>query len=552
MDGSGGAGGNRYGGHGLAGHGVGHGPVEIRRGAGHHRIFAGFVARLGEQIGAQGVGLSPVCQIVQLEGVGPAAGARGQVAKLRLDLAVFAGDRGIRAHKDHRGGMDRPVYVGKARADLNGGVVGAGLGADVHRHGCGHQKALGDLTGGMTGEGNVILTQILAEGRGQTRNVRGGHGGAGHDLILIGAAHGGVGGVQMRAVQRIDLAAGGGDLGLHDQRAGHAPGGKIAHLGVVGGEGADHFCGHGHRAGIIGDGAGAVGGGGGLDRVCVVQRDGDHREGAGVGAQRHVDGSRRVVGDDQGLGIVGDQIVALFKEGDVASVAEDDLPGQTDSGVNGGVILCAARGVHVNVFVAACDCGQLRAAGVGLVIENRLAVVEGHRGAGQTGVVGGGHAQTVDVGAGAAAGVHVDVLDIELLLIVRQHIGEVVGVARGDGNHRFGVYHGVGELVQGGLVGGGVGEALDRAAEGEVHRVAAENDGVLDGDHVVGIVSAAACAEDLHNEELRVGSHADGVNGFRCVRVGVAVLDEAVGCRNTRHVRAVLALGVAQVVDLGI
>ena len=356
----------------------------------------------------------------------------------------------------------------------------------------------------------------------------------------------------MRAVQRIDLAAGGGDFGLHDQRAGHAPGGKVAHLGVVGGEGADHPGGYSHRAGIIGDGAGTVGGGGGLDRVCVVQRDGDHREGAGVGAQRHVDGSRRVVGDDQGLGIVGDQIVALFKEGDVASVAEDDLPGQTDSGVNGGVILCAAWGVHVNVFVAACDCGQLRAAGVGLVIENRLAVVEGHRGAGQTGVVGGGNAQTVDVGAGAAAGVHVDVLDIELLLIVRQHIGEVVGVARGDGNHRFGVYHGVGELVQGGLVGCGVGEALDRAAEGEVHRVAAENDGVLDGDHVVGIVSAAACAEDLHNEELRVGSHADGVNGFRCVRVGVAVLDEAVGCRNTRHVRAVLALGVAQVVDSGV
>ncbi len=549
LDGLGGAGGDGDGGRGGAVHGIGHGPVKVRGGLGHQGVVAAVVNVLGEEVGAQGVGLSLGGHVVDLEGVAPGALLGGQIAELSLDLAVGIGGGGVGAHEDHRGSVDRIVDVGKASADLDGGIVGSGLGADVHGHGGGHQKALGDLTGGVAGEGHVILTQVLAEGGGQTGDVGGGHGGAGHQLILVGAADVSAGGL-VGAPEGVDVAAGSGDLGLHEQRAGNAPGGEDAHFRIVRDLHMRDFGADAHGAGIVGDGAGGVGGGVRLDRVGVGQGDGDHREGAGVVVEGHVDGAGRIVGDDQGLGVVGFQVIALLIEGDVAAVADNDLAGEADRAVDRGIVAGVARRVHVDVAVAAADGGHLGAGGVGLIIEDLLAAVEGQRAAGDAGIFGGGDAEAVGVGAGAAAGVHVGVLNVELAVI--QPVGEIVGVAGGDGHHSLGVGAGVGDLVHRGLIAGGVGEALAGGAQRQVHRVAAQNDGVLDGDHVVGIVSAAAGAEDLHDEKLGVRGHADDVDAVRSFHVGAAALDVAVGRGDAGHVRAVLALGVAQVVDGGV
>ena len=51
-------------------------------------------------------------------------------------------------------------------------------------------------------------------------------------------------------------------------------------------------------------------------------------------------------------------------------------------------------------------------------------------------------------------------------------------------------------------------------AQGQVHRVAAQNHSVLHSSHVVAGVSAALLAEDLHGDELCVGSHAGDAHGL--------------------------------------
>ena len=533
--------------------GVGGGPAvgsQIRGGVVHVGVAVlVLVAVLGEELGVQLVSQSRVAQVVDLKAVAVGAGPLGLVAQLGLDLAVGVRDRGVLAHEDGGGGVDGLMHVGKTGALLQDGIVGALGAADVHGLGGGHQQALDELTVGVTRDADVVLGQVLGQHGGEAGDVRRGHGGAGHGLILVGAAGSSAGAGLVGAEDRVDVAAGGGDLGLHDQGAGSAPGGELGDLGVVAHLAVLHGRGDGDAAGVVGVAAGGGGGGGGLDLLRGVQGDGDHGEAAGEVVQAHVDGAGLVVGDQQGLGIVALGVFALLHKAQIAAVDDDDLAAQGDGGVDRGVIGGLADGVDVDEVPGAGDGRQLGTAGapgIGLGIEHVLAVID-QGGAGGAGVLGSGDAEAVEEGAGAAAGVHVDVVDVEVGL---QIIGKGAGVARRDGDHQLGVLGPVGEPVQHVLIGVGNGEAGGGGAKGQVADVHAHGQAVLDGSHVVGVSGAAALAEDLHDEDLGVGGHAHGVDRGGCVVVGAAALDEAVGGGDAGHVGAVLAGGVLHVAQV--
>ena len=163
------------------------------------------------------------------------------------------------------------------------------------------------------------------------------------------------------------------------------------------------------------------------------------------------------------------------------------------------------------------------------------------------GIVHRGNANAVNKGARRAAGVHGDVVAIQIAGgAVSGGSGIVTGVTGGHSHHGIRAY----EAVQQILVSGVPGEAGVRGTQRQVHGSAAQDDGVFDGGHVVGVISAAAHAEDLHNNDLRIRGNTLHAHGLQRVGEGsVAVGDEAVGRRNTLDVGAMLALRVGVMID---
>ena len=378
------------------------------------------------------------------------------------------------------------------------------------------------------------------------------HGGAAVAHILVSAA-GGAGACVGSAVHGIDIAAGGGDLRLHQQRAGNAPGAEVVDGGLSAiNDNTLLGVGHLHAAGVIGNTAGgALAAGPGLDLQGVIQGDGHHGEGAGEVGQIHVDGAGLVVGDDHGLGVVALGIFTLFHKGEVTAVHNDDLAGEVHRGVHFAELLGSADRVDVDILIGAdngdefgvCVGRTLFLVAGGLVVEDVQVAVKLHRRAGGEGVLGGGHAEAVHEGAGAAAGVGIRVLNIGGTGggIVRGR----VGVAGGDGQHHLVVVRAVGPAVQIGLIAVVKAPARCAGAQGQVAHVGAKDHGVLDGDHVVRVISAAADAEDLHDQQLGVGRHAHCANLVGRFHIGAAALDVAVGRGDAGHVRAVVALDIA-------
>ena len=514
------------------------------------------VDRLREEIGPQlkaQIGIGDVIERVA-EAVLPEAA--GIVAQLDLDLAVgsgaeLGGHAGV-VHHQHGGGGDGLADLRETRALLKDGQIEAAV---LHRRRRRHQQALDDGARGVVrGQravrgGEVVIAQILRYDCRETRHMRRSHGGAAHELILVGAAVYIAVGVLIGAVYGVDAAAGRGDLRLHDERAGNAPGAEVADRGILartapaGGYRIRHL----HGAGVIGDAAGGPARGVDLDRIGVSQRDGDHREFTLVVIQGHADRPALIVGHDQALGAVIDRIVALIREVDTAAVDDDDLVGEAHGTVDRAVVGLVARRVDIDVAIAPCDRGH-RGALAAVGIEDVLTAVEDQRHAGVADVVGGGHTEAVDEGTGGTAGVPADVLGVELR---GRSIGKSAGVARGDRDDHALVIR-ARELVEHILVVAVIGEAGIPGAEGEVRRVRVEQDRVLDGHHVIGVVGAAFLAEDLHDEQLGVRRHADGIDRSGCVIVARAALDVAVGRRDTRDVRAMLALLVFQMGDRGV
>ena len=134
-------------------------------------------------------------------------------------------------------------------------------------------------------------------------------------------------------------------------------------------------------------------------------------------------------------------------------------------------------------------------------------------------------------------------MEIDILGIERAVIGVLrpgVGVTGGDADHGVGL----GQLVHNALVQITGGEARVAGAKRQVHHIAVQQNGVLDGGHVVGVVRAAGLAEDLHDDELGVGRGANHKGGFHGGHIALTLRHIPVGGGDARHMGAVTALAV--------
>ena len=192
------------------------------------------------------------------------------------------------------------------------------------------------------------------------------------------------------------------------------------------------------------------------------------------------------------------------------------------------------------------QCGERCIFIAGLIVEYTV-FTDCEEAAGQTGVVDGRHRQRVGERSGRAVGLERNFVVIQIRNVVDTVGSPVGGVACGHADdHTVGgeAVHDVRELASHTAEAGGAG------AEGQVDRVTSENDGVFDCRHVVGVIRAAARAEDLHGHDLRIGCNALHKNLLQCAgERAVTVGDIGVGSCDAFHMGAVLALRVAHMVN---
>ena len=501
-----------------------------------------LIQSLGEEVGAQHEVAGGVLHVVQGKAEGISTGAAGIRTQLHLHLAVGIGIGGVGIHSDVAACVDGVAHIGKTGALLQHGVIieiGGQRGSGDQRGSGGHQQTLDQEPDGTAGLGvQLVGLDVLSQHSGHTGDLGSSHGGTGH-ILVAAAVH-----------QGVDVAAGSGDLRLHGQRTGHAPGGEAAH-GVVdavvmlGGNAAADGDLTGVIEGISGiilDGRGVL-----LQEIGIGQGDGHGGLGLGVVRQIHIDLALVVVGDNGGNGSCGHGVLGLHIEGDGSTVADSDLSGQNV--LHGLEVLGGTGGVHIDELMLPGDGGDggIRVvAGAGVGIED-LMVVGFHVGIGDTVVVHGGHGQGIGVGSGGTAG------GPAVAVGIGHAVGGVLvpaaGVTGGDGDH----HAALGNPLEDGCIGigGNVVEAGVAGAQGQVGGIGTQNHGILDGHHVVGVISAAALAKDLHHQDLRIGSHALSADGVQ--RIGVAALAVrhiAVAGGDAGNVGAVVALRILVMGDV--
>ena len=507
----------------------------------HHGAVLELIGEdiLGEEIGAEVEGSRSILQVVDGEAEVILAGAVGIVAQLHLDLTVGSAGVGVLIHLDVGAGGNGSAHIGKAGALLHNGIVAILALAVILIHGDsgGHQQGLSQSTGGEAGLlRQLVGADVLGHHSGHTGNLGRGHGGTGH--ILVAAA----------ILQGVDIAARSGDLGLQLQGAGNAPGGEVAHGVIISGLNVHAGLGaHGELAHIVGHAVGFLLFGIGLDDLAVRHQQGDVRSGAGVAVGGHIDGARRVVDHDGADGTGGNGVVALGGEVDGAAVAHGN--GALELIARSGEVLGIADGIHIDEALLTGQSGHGLDGSLGGVVVEHLGAGELNIVAGGAHVIHGGDAQRVGVGAGAAVGGPADALGVGIG--IGGVLEPVAGVTGGHGNDHTAVDNSLQDgLVLGVRLAGIAGVA---AAQRQVGGIAAQDHGVLDGCHVVGVVSAAALTEDLHGVHLGIRGNTLGQSGIQSGSEGtVGLLNVAVAGGNTGDVGTVVTLGVVVVGDIQI
>ena len=520
-----------------------HFPGDVGGQKGGHAVLKGSGAAvgeaaqeqiLGEEVSVQHEVGGLILQVVDGKAEGIGAGAVGIVTQLGLDLAVGIGLGGVLIHQQIAADRGSRAHVGKAGALSQDGVIAGAVLTLVLQDGLGggHQQRLGQHTGAEAGLfGESVGLDVLCHHGGHTGHLGSGHGRTGHVLEVVAV------------LQGVDAAARSGDLRLHLQRAGDAPGGEAAHGVIVGGSGIHSGTGaHGEGTHIVGHAVGFLLLGIGLDDQAVGQSQGDIGSGGGVAVGGHIDGTGLVVDHDGTDGTDGNGVVALGGEVDGAAVAQRDSALELIA--HSGEVLGITDGIHIDKALLTGQSGHGLDGSLGGVVVEHLGAGERNIVAGGTRVIHGGHAQGVGIGAGGAVGGPADAVGVGLTIHGVFKPG--AGVAGGDGHHGVAL----GQLVQDGLISGGsvAGAAGVAAAQRQVDGIGAQNDGVLDGGHIVGIVGAAALAEYLHGEYLGIRGNTLGQDGIQRGAEGtVGVLDIAVGRGNTRNMGAVVAFRITVV-----
>ena len=375
----------------------------------------------------------------------------------------------------------------------------------------------------------MLRPQVLQNQSAHTGDVGGGHGGAAHHVIAA-AVHGGV-----------DVAAGGGHIGHQAQVGGDAPGGEVTHLtggGVVHDGGL--FKGHDGQGAHTGL---AVRGGG--QRLTGGLGDKDVGQLVGV-LHVHAEILVHIVIDDDGRGTCVIGVNLLVHEGQVAALNDRDLSCHIQTLV---VLSRAVVGDHDILIIRALALTQeaegqldgvrivqggvgigkvLPGGGDGEVLGHELAVLHtGHHGSAHSGS-GEAHDAVVRVAGQVGVGAP-GVLE-----------GGGIGVAGGDDHDHVGLHDLVEQLIL-------LGEAA-AGAQGQVHHIHIQTEGILDGGEEVDGAGTAA-HEHLHGDDLGVGGHTHHIAALHRVGGGGTGHMGAVGVGHIPvmgHIRVVVAIAVAE------
>ena len=500
---------------------------------------------LREQVGVDVIALCAAGDVVDGKACGIRAIAVGVIAELGLDLTVGGRAAQVSVHHDIGLGVHRAVHICKTRALVEDGVRKSGVGLNDGRS-RGHEQTVDQLTvchaifAHVAGQ-RFVLADVLRHQRSHTGDLRRGHGRTGHIFVCVLAAER-CAIFNVRAVDRIDVAAGRGDFRLELQAARNAPGAEIAHAIVVCGL-ADADCARrGQLAGVV------------RTALCGRRLRQDHcavslcnrngGRGARIAAQIHVDCAGLIVVDDNSLCARVCGVRDLVHKADCAAADEYDLAADVNAVKICRVAKHALR--HEHIVQLAAQRGERIVCVGGFAVKYHLAA-DAEIVAGCACVVNGGNRQRVGIRSGRAAGLERNVVAIEVAVL--GVLCPVAAVAGGDADDCALAAQCVKALLNVRRTG----EAGIRRAKRQVDRVAAKDNRVLNCGHVIGVVCAAAIAKDLHHDQLRIGRNALHLGCFQRVRErAVGVCDVLVCCGDTGNVRAVLALLIVHVGDFRI
>ena len=431
----------------------------------------------GQQAGLQSVGLVFVGDVVDLKAEGVLA--VGVVAQLSLGAAAAHSQVSIAFHSGL--GIDQTGTL------LTGRSLHAGGGVDDGHCG-GHEQVLSQLTDGAVGHVGVHVVQILHQQHGNTGNLGGGHGGTVHDTVLA-VVNGGV-----------HIAADTGDFRYQTQVGRNAPGREATHLAAdtqvhdtllgSSNQSLDFLLSHEAAVGqgnrnsgnITGDALGQAAGGG----IGHIHAD----EGAVV----------HIVVDNQSDGAVSFGIGQLLGEVQGTTADDGDLAGH----IHALIVFHSAQAGNHNVLQLALT-GQgveldLQAGGLGV---GNAGGANGEVGVQTCIVVGGSNGNCIGIQGGSVDGsiVHVG----SGVQISAPHIIVGAGAVVTCCNQDNGILRSD-TLVDQVDLGIGGGEACG-GTQGQVSHIAVQDHGVFQSSHDIVNVCAAGCAEDLHDDDLGIGSH---------------------------------------------
>ena len=493
---------------------------------------------LGEEITADTVDLGLGAEVVQGEAEAVGTGPVGIVTQLHLDLAVGCAGVGIGCHPQIGLGGHGAAHVGQTGALLQHGIVAAAVHQGLSG---GHQQRGSQLAAGhaqlciQTG-----LLDVLHDQCSHTGDLGRCHGGTG--VVLVGGAAG------IHTVHGVDLAARGGDLGLHGQVTGHAPGAEGAHHNIFAVLGRGHLIGDVHGTLVADHGAILAGdsGGGIPEFVAGGQVHGHGRRGMLVAVHVHDQRAFHIVVYDGGHEAGVHSVVGLGGKVDLTSGADEHGVGRNgaaDGFHSGSHLLGGTDAVDEDIICVTCHGGKGRqdgAVGEGALGVVQHLVTQADVIVGKAHVVRRSHGHGVGGGGGSCHHAVIHVLHIQQAGAVGGIVSPGAGVTGSDGHNDIVVCQAVQDILI--LV---VSDEALVGAQGQVHGVTAQQNGVLDGDHVVGLKGAAGAAEDLHDDDLGIGSntlHADFGQGIDIAVIPVG--DEAVGGGDTGNMGAVVAHAV--------
>lgn len=290
----------------------------------------------------------------------------------------------------------------------------------------------------------------------------------------------------------------------------------------------------------------------------------DTGNGAGGGAQIHVDRAAGVVVNDHSLGPSIRRKTVLFRKGIGAPGDKDNLPCHIHpaeitlghgkfSGVCGaGGISQEHKGIFrsLSIFVQAAPALEplWRVACWG---KRGVDLTHRHIGAGQTGIGNAGYRQSIFIRAGATDGVNVRVCRPMQICACGTLVTGTIGVARRNGHYNVGLRERLEQLLcKRHTRTGRIHKSRSVGAQAQIDGVAAQIDGVLDGSHVIIRVSAAIFAKHLHHQKLGLRGHATGQHRLGGGNKAASLADVPVGGGNAGHVGAMITLRVVVVGDV--